>query len=129
MAKSSGWERAARAAHDADAARRRALPAREDDVEPRASDARPSFLPPSKIPLSPSARFGIVLAGVWVVGITFTLLANRYVRDMSCLFDPSNLCREGAEDASGNITFAAFGILVIATALSYVLFRVARRNR
>ena len=90
---------------------------------------RPSFLPPPRAPMPAGMKVALWLTGVWVAGVVLVVLARRFVRDLSCMFDTSEQCSQNAASTSTNVTLIGFALLVVVSVITIVVFELRRDKR
>jgi hypothetical protein len=90
---------------------------------------RGDFAPPRNAPMPFGMKVALGLTAVWVVGVVLTVLAHKFVRNLSCMFDTTKECQKHAANSSANVTLIGFVLLVIVSVITIVVFEIRRDKR
>lgn len=105
------------------------------DFDPRAgmlaNQGRPAgepitFLKPPKPPMPRGMKVTLWLGGLWVFGVVIVVLARKFVRNLSCMYDTTEECRRHAASSSTNVTLLGFVLLVVVSVITIVIFELRR---
>ena len=75
------------------------------------------------------AGFGAEQPAIGIIGVVIVVLARKFVRSLSCMYDTTEECRRHAASSSTNVTLIGFVLLVVVSVITIVIFELRRDKR